>query len=135
MAGSECNQMNAAQMDIALDARRRLALVSGAARCHAVMVAGVRARCLTGVAPGHRSPGDRTQRKRRCDYRADETSHPVFHSMNVAARLQQGKGSGKLPDDRLRSRLPHLPTSHQIPSVSNENLRERNPVDLCRCPS
>jgi hypothetical protein len=70
--------MNAAEMDKAFDARRRLAWIGALDRRHSV-VAGMHALGLSEAAPGHRPPGDRAQRKRRGEYRADESSNAVFH--------------------------------------------------------
>ena len=78
-AGGGNDQMNAAKMNEAFDARRRLARISGMDRRGFVVVPRVRALRLSGAAPGHGAPGDRAQRERRGYYRADKTSDPVFH--------------------------------------------------------
>jgi hypothetical protein len=94
VADSGSDQVNAAEMDEALDAGRRLPRMAGMDRRRSVVVLGMRALRQGGAAPGHPSPGDRAQRKRRGHHRAYETSDPVFHAMNVATRLRGGKGSG-----------------------------------------
>jgi hypothetical protein len=61
--GRGCNQLKATEMDEALDARGHLARVCSVGRCRSVVVPGVRVLRLSGAAPGHRSPGNRAQRK------------------------------------------------------------------------
>jgi hypothetical protein len=55
-AGNVCrrsDQMNAAEMDKALDARRGLARICAMDRRHSPVVTGMRALRLSGAAPGH----------------------------------------------------------------------------------
>jgi hypothetical protein len=101
--------MNAAEMDKAFDARRRLAWIGALDRRHSV-VAGMHALGLSEAAPGHRPPGDRAQRERRGENRANETSNAVFHRDECCREVRGwqgqrgGREAGKPGSGRARKR-------------------------------
>jgi hypothetical protein len=133
-AGNGSDQLNAAEMDKALDTGWRLPRIDMMACCHPVVVPGVHALHLSGTAPGHRAPGNRAQRKRRGNHRAQKTSNAVLHEDECCRPITRWQGWSEGRGRHSRSSGGHRHPSGRRRALRHKQIPHRGGRALTRPP-